>query len=83
MAVLSDSDRAQLTADFMRDPLRCNGLPITKADLRAVINAADDWADANATAFNSALPQPGRSAMTLKQKSLALADVILKRAGLL
>lgn len=85
MAVLSDPDRAALAADFQRTPLHIgNGAGgLTKADLRAAINGADDWADANATAYNSAIPQPARGAMTSKQKTLLLSYVILKRAGLL
>jgi hypothetical protein len=83
MAVLSDSDRAAITAEFQRVLENIEGLGITKAELRAFFNACDDWAEANATSFNQALPQPARSAMSLKQKSLGLAVTILKRAGLL
>lgn len=56
---------------------------LTKADLRAAVNAVDDWADANAVGFNTAIPQPARGAMTSKQKTLLLSYVILKRAGIL
>lgn len=83
MAVLSDSDRAALHADFMRVAENILGLGITKAELRLAFNAADDWADTNASAFNLAIPQPARGAMTSRQKTLLLSYVILKRAKLL
>ena len=83
MAALSDNDRATLHAEFMRVRDNVLALGITKAELRAALNAADDWADANASSFNTALPQPARGAMTSKQKTLLLSYVILKRAGVL
>jgi hypothetical protein len=83
MAALSDSDRAALHAEFMRERDNVLGLGITKAELRAAVNAVDDWAESNTAAFNSAIPQPARSAMTVKQKTLLLSYVILKRANLL
>jgi hypothetical protein len=83
VAVLSEADRAALHAEFMRAAQNILALGITKAELRAALNAADDWADANASAFNIAIPQPARNAMTVKQKTLLLSYVILKRANLL
>jgi hypothetical protein len=83
MAALSDSDRASLNAEFMRVRDNILALGITKAQLRLAVNAADDWADANAAAFNTAIPQPARGAMTSKQKIMLLMYVILKRAGVL
>lgn len=81
MAVLSNADRAALWAEFMRDPARLgNGASgLTKAQLRAAIDAADDWADANASAYNLALPQPARGALSAKQKAAILMFVIDKR----
>lgn len=55
----------------------------TKADLRAAIDACDSWVDSNATAFNTALPQPFRGAATAQQKTLLLCWVAMRRAGLL
>ncbi len=80
MAVLSDSDRLALWMQYMaaasqrRDPL-----PLSKADLRAAINAADTWADDNASAYNLAIPQPARAALTAKQKAEILMFVIRRR----
>lgn len=82
MAVLSDADRFDLWANFMRElsNLREN-IAVSKVDLRAAFNAVDDWCDANATSFNTAIPQPARSNLTATQKALLLAYVALRRAG--
>jgi hypothetical protein len=80
MAVLPDNDRQALWAEAMRlmsdlhEP--CG---ITKTDLRAAINAADAWADANAAAYNTAIPQPARAALTSQQKARILMLVIRRR----
>jgi hypothetical protein len=85
MAVLSEALRAELWAEFMRQAGNItNGAgAITKAELRAAVDAVDDWADSNASEFNSAIPQPARGAMSTKQKTMLLQYVILKRAGIL
>ena len=81
MAVLPDADRATLSAIIQsdwsndREPVSV----ITKADLRAAINAIDAWVDANAAAFNTAIPQPARGALTAKQKARLLMYVVRRR----
>lgn len=78
MAVLSDADRAALWAQWMRE----NDIPLgvlTKAELRAAFNAADDWAEANSASYNAALPQPARGVLTAKQKAAVLMLVIARR----
>lgn len=81
MAALSDVDRTALWADLMREisrvvePLGA----LTKADLRAAVDAADAWADANASSYNLALPQPARGVLTAKQKARLLMFVLRRR----
>lgn len=77
MAVLSNGDRAAVTADWQRE----NNLPIAinKPDLRAAINAIDQWCDDNAAAFNSAIPLPARTALSARQKAWLLSTVIRRR----
>jgi hypothetical protein len=80
MAVLSDADRMALWAKLMSDASAGRvPLALSKVDLRAAIDAADTWADANALAFNLALPLVVRGALTAKQKAQLLSYVILKR----
>lgn len=83
MAVLVDGDRSEIWARLMRDfsALDFGSCAITKQDLRAGINATDDWIDANAAAFNLALPLVVRNNLTTQQKILLFVYVALKRAG--
>lgn len=70
------------TADF-------GNVAVTKAELRAAVDATDDWIEsaqggaAPATGYNSALPQPFRGAASPQQKTVLFCVVALRRAGLL
>lgn len=79
MAVLSSNDRALVVAELMRVP-DCPGT-VTKADLRAAIDAADSWVDSNSAAFNLALPLIARNTMTARQKAAVLMFVVQRRFG--
>lgn len=80
MAALSAGERAELLKAFSAD-LSGTRTPfnLSRADLLAAINAADDWADANASSFNSALPLPARTTLSAKQKAAILMFVIRRR----
>lgn len=81
MAVLNGTDRADIWSRLIRDLLKLvlGSTAFTKADLRAAVDAADVWADANASSYNTALPQPFRGAATARQKASVLQYVIAKR----
>lgn len=79
MAVLTDPDRAAVTADWQR--VNLDQLGVTKAELRAALNAVDDWLEANESALNLAIPQPARAQLTTKQKAHLLMFVIRKKYG--
>ncbi len=81
MAVMSDTDRARCTAQYMRGIKE--GYGITKDDLRAAINALDDFLNTNATAINNAFPTAAKNNMTASQKASVVAYVAFRRAGLL
>lgn len=84
MAALSDNDRAAVWAEFMDEMSRGReACGVTKADIRAAVNAVDAWADTNAPSFNAAIPQPARGALTAKQKARLLFRVTQKRLGVL
>jgi hypothetical protein len=81
MAVLSEEQRGQAHAEFMHESSegrRSTG-NLTKSDIRAAVNAADDWAEANASSYNSALPAAFRTTATAKQKAELLLYVIRRR----
>lgn len=81
MAVLSDADRALCYSAFiqeigsLREPF--NG--ITKTDLRAAVNALDDFLVTNAATINAAIPQPARASLTTAQKARLLRWVVYYR----
>lgn len=80
MAVLSDNARTETWADAMRQLSDAREpVGITKPDLRAAINALDDFLNTNASAINSAIPQPARGTLTTAQKARLLMLVIQRR----
>lgn len=79
MAVLAEQDRFDIWAEYMRDKAVGAMAALTKPQLRAAVDAADDWANSNAAAFNTALPVAARNALTGPQKALLLVYVITKR----
>ena len=80
MPTLSNADRAQAWAELMRrESAARNTIDLTKPDLRAALNAVDDWVEANAASFNSALPQPARSSLSARQKAMLLMMVVARR----
>jgi hypothetical protein len=82
MAVLDENARAEVWAQFMRDESDARQpMGLTKAELRAAFNAADDWTEAAQTSFNNALPLPARNVLTGKQKAKLLAMVLYARWG--
>lgn len=54
---------------------------VAKADVIAAAQAMDEWLDANAASFNSALADPFKGVATTQQKYLLLLYILLKRMG--
>ena len=79
MAVLSDTDRSGVTRDYQRDSQTGTFGAVLRADIRAAVNAADDWVVANATSFNNALPTAAKNNLTAAQKALLLTYVVKQR----
>ena len=81
MAALSAGDRLLCYSDFVRevggDRETFNG--VTKADIKAAVNALDDFLVANAAAINSTIPLPARTSLTAAQKARLLMWVIRYR----
>lgn len=83
MAVLSDPDRALVNSRLMNDlSLVREACSLTKTQLRAAVDAADDWANTNAAAFNAALPAAAQAGLTASQKARLLMAVVIRRFGL-
>ena len=80
MATLSTQDRIDLCADMMRVLSAIWELcAINKIDLRAAVNAADDWVEANKASFNNALPAAAKTNLTASQKARLLEFVVRQR----
>ncbi len=84
MATLPDLDRLRIWRGLMRywSSLREPIDGMAKPDLKAAVDAADNWVDANAASYNAALPLPFRNNATAGQKSLLLVAVVLMRYNL-
>jgi hypothetical protein len=82
MAALSAEDRRRVWAHIMRN-WDSGSISVTKADLRAAVDATDQWIEDNQAAYNLALPQPFRGAATTAQKTLLFCYVAMRRKGLL
>jgi hypothetical protein len=81
MAALSTTIRQQIWRGLMRywSTQLSTLTGMTKTDIQAAVNAADDWADANAASYNTALPTAFKNNATAAQKALLLAMVVLAR----
>lgn len=81
MAVLSSADRAELSQLLQSDISSAKEAlgALTKAEFRAAVDAADDWANTNAAAYNTALPLPARTALSAPQKARLLNYVVRQR----
>jgi hypothetical protein len=85
MAVLTDADRILAARQWIQRvfvELKTTA-SFHSGQIKAAVDAADDWADANAGSFNTALPTAFRNGATTEQKTLLLCYVILRRSGLL
>jgi hypothetical protein len=80
MATMTTTDLAALHTDLMRDLSRAlEPCGVLKADLRAAVDALDQYLSDNGAAINTAIPQPARSALTTPQKARLLMLVIQRR----
>ncbi len=52
---------------------------IGRQDIRAAIDAVDQWIDDNQASFNAALPEAARTNLTAAQKARLLFYVVRKR----
>jgi hypothetical protein len=81
MAILSDPDRLAVWIEFMRvvENINAGASGVSKADLRAAVTAIDQWNEDNQAAFNLAIPQPARGALSAKQKAALQMAIVARR----
>jgi hypothetical protein len=82
---LSQADRQSTAREWIREAFERLGgtATLTTDEIRAAIDAIDDFLDNNQAAINSAFPLPFRTTATLPQKALVVAFVAMKRGNLL
>lgn len=78
MALLSEGDRVEVWSRWMRENNIATA-SLTKTELRAAVDAIDQWVEDNASAFNQAIPLAARTALTAKQKAWLLFFVVRRR----
>lgn len=83
MAILTEQERLECRAlwNDLNAKERLSIAGLTKADMAAAVNALDVFFDTNVAAINAAIPQPARTALTVRQKALLVVAVIRKRYG--
>lgn len=82
MAVLSEADRERTYKGVLRWLASNSPVPVvTKADIRAAIDATDTWIDTNGAAFNTALLAAFRNNATLAQKTVLFCAVAAMRVS--
>lgn len=87
MAVMTVAQRAQATAELMREWSNTREATGTmlKSDARAAVDAVDQWINDNSGSYNTALPagaNGARTNLTTAQKSRLLRDILRKRVEL-
>lgn len=82
MALLSEAERQEIWRALMRRWSRNSEVcSISKADLRAAVDAMDQFLEDNAAAVNAAIPQPARAELSVPQKALLLMYTTWRRYG--
>lgn len=81
MAVLTDTQRKQLWAKFMSDVSAREEVfgNLLKVDIRAAVDAIDQWVEDNQASFNSAIPLTARTELSAKQKAEIFKLILDKR----
>ena len=81
MALLTDIQRRSLWAQFMSDvSARKEAFGnLLKADIRAAVDAIDQWVEDNQSSFNSAIPLTARTELSAKQKVEIFKLILDKR----
>jgi hypothetical protein len=81
MAVLLDTIRTEIS-NLFQTAVSARLEPVTgldRDDLKAAVDAADQWVEDNKVAYNNALPLAARTNLTASQKSQILTYVVERR----
>lgn len=82
MPLLTTAQRNQVAAKINQDiSFIHESTTLLRADIRAAVDAADQWAEDNAASYNTALPTNFKTGATATMKARLLAHVVTKRFG--
>lgn len=81
---LNEGDRKTAAREFIRFAFEQLNQTANKPSdvIKAALDASDDWCDANAASYNTALPVAFRNNATVAEKNILLAINCMKRAGI-
>ncbi len=80
---LTAQERQEIWARFQNDESKLRrSIDVDKADLRAAVDAMDDWWDTVEAQGNLAIPQPARGALTGRQKKYIFLLLLQTRFNL-
>jgi hypothetical protein len=80
MAKLTTEQIAQIRSELAQESSAGReSLELLKPDDHAAIAAIDQWIDDNRAAFNAAIPEPARSALTGRQKLRRFLAIVAVR----
>lgn len=77
---LSAADRQKVADQLMRDNQAPLGA-ITKAEIRASVDATDTWIDANSASWIATLPAAAGAGLSANQKTWVFTYVLMMRIG--
>lgn len=79
MALLPEAGRLAVWRSFMR--INLESCAFTKAQLRAAVDATDQWIEDNTASFVAALPAAFRTGSSATQKTALFMYVLMRRSG--
>lgn len=79
MALLPEAGRLAVWRTFQRENLEAAAF--SKTDLRAAVDATDQWIEDNTAAYVAALPAAFRTSSSAAQKTALFAWVLWRRFG--
>ena len=80
MALLLNMDRQDAANEYQRvDSKKRRPIPGLKSDVKALIDEADEFLDANFSTYNQTIPPAQRTLYSPKQKNRALLIALRRR----
>lgn len=81
MALMTDAQRTEVWAELMRQPAAQVPPAVLKTELRQIVDAVDQFLDANATVINNGIAalEPAWNKLSTSHKAVVFSWVVLQR----